>query len=74
MVGMEAHLRKLNSLLCLECDDVKMIGIWGPAGIGKTTIARALYNQLSSSFQLKCFMGNLKGSLKSIMGVDDYES
>ncbi|CAF2058126.1 unnamed protein product [Brassica napus] len=52
-----------------------MIGIWGPAGIGKTTIARALYNQLSSSFPLRCFMGNLKGSYnKSIMGVDDYDS
>ncbi|KAL9281980.1 putative TIR domain, AAA+ ATPase domain, P-loop containing nucleoside triphosphate hydrolase [Arabidopsis thaliana] len=74
MVGLEARLTKLNSLLCLECDDVRMVGIWGPAGIGKTTIARALYNQLSSSFQLKCFIGNLKGSLKNIMGVDDYDS
>ncbi|CAL9223908.1 unnamed protein product [Arabidopsis halleri] len=69
-VGLEAHLAKLNSLLCLESDEVKMIGIWGPAGIGKSTIAGALDNQLSSSFQLKCFMGNLKGSLKSRMGVD----
>ncbi|XP_019086046.1 PREDICTED: disease resistance protein RML1A-like [Camelina sativa] len=73
MVGMEAHLRNLNSLLCLESDEVKMIGIWGPAGIGKTTIARAFYNQVSCSFQLKCFMGNLKGSFKSIVGVDDYD-
>ncbi|XP_020872252.1 disease resistance protein RML1A isoform X4 [Arabidopsis lyrata subsp. lyrata] len=74
MVGHEAHLAKLNSLLCLESDEVKMIGIWGPAGIGKSTIARALDNQLSSNFQLKCFMGNLKGSLKSRMGVDDHDS
>ncbi|CAL9223909.1 unnamed protein product, partial [Arabidopsis halleri] len=74
MVGLEAHLTNLNSLLCLESDEVKMIGIWGPAGIGKSTIARALYNQLSSIFQLKCFMGNLKGSLKSIVGVDNYDS
>ncbi|CAL9223910.1 unnamed protein product [Arabidopsis halleri] len=73
-VGLEAHLAKLNSLLCLESDEVKMIGIWGPAGIGKSTIARALDNQLSSSFQLKCFMGNLKGSLKSRMGVDEHDS
>lgn len=73
-MGMEAHLRKLNSLLCLECNEVKVIGIWGPAGIGKTTIARALYNQLSSDIQLKCFMGNLKGSCKSTMGVDNYDS
>ncbi|ESQ28532.1 hypothetical protein EUTSA_v10019585mg, partial [Eutrema salsugineum] len=74
MVGLEAHLRKLDSMLCLECDEVKMIGIWGPAGIGKTTIARALYNQLSSKFRFKCFMGNLKESYKSIMCVDDYDS
>ncbi|CAL9223907.1 unnamed protein product, partial [Arabidopsis halleri] len=74
MVGLEAHLTNLNSLLCLESDEVKMIGIWGPAGIGKSTIARALDNQLSSSFQLKCFMGNLKGSLKSRMGVDEHDS
>ncbi|CDY39736.1 BnaA04g11170D [Brassica napus] len=65
MVGLEAHLTSLKSLLCLECDDVKMIGIWGPAGIGKTTIARALYEQPSSSFSFKCFMEDLKGIYKS---------
>ncbi|KAL1221932.1 Disease resistance protein RML1A [Cardamine amara subsp. amara] len=64
-VGLEAHLRNLYSLLDLESDDVKMIGIWGPAGIGKTTIAEALYSQLSSRFKLKCFMENLKDSCKS---------
>ncbi|CAA7034575.1 unnamed protein product [Microthlaspi erraticum] len=69
MVGLEAHLTKLESSLCLECDEVKMIGIWGPAGIGKSTIARDLYNQLSADFPLSCF----KGSHRS-MPVDDYDS
>ncbi|XP_010450586.1 PREDICTED: disease resistance protein RML1A-like isoform X2 [Camelina sativa] len=67
MVGLEAHLTELNTLLCLESDDVMMIGIWGPGGIGKTTIARALFNQLSTNFRLSCFMRNLKG-------VDDWDS
>ncbi|KAL9812804.1 putative TIR domain, AAA+ ATPase domain, P-loop containing nucleoside triphosphate hydrolase [Arabidopsis thaliana] len=70
MVGMEAHLKRLNSLLCLESDEVKMIGIWGPAGIGKTTIARTLFNKLSSIFPFKCFMENLKGSIKG--GAEHY--
>ncbi|CAA7032858.1 unnamed protein product [Microthlaspi erraticum] len=72
MVGLEVKLKKLNSLLCLEGDEVKMIGIWGPAGVGKTIIARALFNQLSTDFQFKCVMGNLKGSYK-IIG-DDFDS
>ncbi|KAL0842927.1 hypothetical protein Bca101_016172 [Brassica carinata] len=74
IVGLQAHLRKLSNLLCFECDEAKMIGIWGPAGIGKSTIARALFDYLSRNFRLMCFMGNLKGSYKSIMGVDDYDS
>lgn len=49
-----------------------MIGIQGPAGIGKTTIARALFNQLAVNFQLKCFIKNLKGSYGSV-GMDDHD-
>ncbi|CAA7053876.1 unnamed protein product [Microthlaspi erraticum] len=39
MVGLEAHLEKMQSLLHLDDEDEAMIvGICGPAGIGKTTI------------------------------------
>lgn len=70
MVGLEAHLRKMQALLDLDYDGVKMVGITGPAGIGKTTIARALNSLLSDRFQLTCFMDNLKGSYYS--GLDGY--
>ncbi|KAG7658325.1 Leucine-rich repeat 3 [Arabidopsis suecica] len=71
MVGIEAHLQKMQSLLHLDNEDEAMIvGICGPSGIGKTTIARALHSRLSSSFQLTCFMENLKGSYNS--GLDEY--
>ncbi|AAG27764.1 disease resistance protein, putative [Arabidopsis thaliana] len=59
MVGIKAHLTKIESLLSLDYDKVKIVGISGPAGIGKSTIARALHNLLSSSFHLSCFMENL---------------
>lgn len=49
-VGVEAHLKRLTSLLCLESEEARMLGIVGPSGIGKTTIGRALFSQLSSQF------------------------
>ncbi|KAL0890308.1 hypothetical protein Bca101_014291 [Brassica carinata] len=71
IVGIETHLLRLQSLLCLDYEDGAMIvGICGPAGIGKTTIARALYSQLANSFQLTCFMENLSENYNN--GLDEY--
>ena len=73
MVGIETHLKKMQSLLHLDDDDedeAMIVGICGPAGIGKTTIARALHSRFSSSFQLTCFMENIRGSCNS--GLDEY--
>ncbi|KAG7583747.1 Toll/interleukin-1 receptor homology (TIR) domain superfamily [Arabidopsis suecica] len=33
LVGMGAHMEKLELLLCLDSYEVRMIGIWGPPGI-----------------------------------------
>ncbi|CAN7113012.1 unnamed protein product [Brassica rapa subsp. narinosa] len=72
LVGIEAHLAKMTSLLCLESDETRVVGIWGPLGIGKTTIARAIYNQISRSFQRSLFMDNVKRSYRSGGDSDDY--
>ncbi|XP_019086111.1 PREDICTED: probable disease resistance protein RPP1 isoform X2 [Camelina sativa] len=62
LIGMGAHMKEMESLLSLGYDDVRMIGIWGPSGIGKTTIARVLYSQFSENFELSVFMENIKES------------
>ncbi|XP_010418953.1 PREDICTED: probable disease resistance protein RPP1 [Camelina sativa] len=60
LIGMGAHMERMNGYLRLDLHEVRMIGIWGPAGIGKTTIARFLFNQLSGSFQNSAFMVNIR--------------
>ncbi|KAL1191034.1 putative disease resistance protein RPP1 [Cardamine amara subsp. amara] len=60
LVGMRAHMERMGELLRLDLDEVRMIGIWGPLGIGKTTIARYLFNQVCSSFQHGTIMVNIK--------------
>nr|AXU93532.1 RPP4/RPP5-like protein [Arabidopsis thaliana] len=64
-VGTEAHIEAIN-LLCLESKEARiMVGIWGQSGIGKSTIGRALYSQLSSQFPLRAFL-----TYKSTSGSD----
>ncbi|CAF2151038.1 unnamed protein product [Brassica napus] len=65
LVGMENHITQISSMLSLDSNDVRMVGILGPAGIGKTTIARALYNKLSNSFTHTAFMESIRGTAKS---------
>ncbi|KAL6316977.1 hypothetical protein AAG906_024516 [Vitis piasezkii] len=56
VVGMEPHLKQLKSLIKTKLDDVHMVGIYGIGGIGKTTIAMAFYNDVSSRFDGSSFL------------------
>ncbi|XP_048616168.1 disease resistance protein RPS6-like [Brassica napus] len=56
LVGIEDHIAEISTLLRLESEEVRMLGIWGSSGIGKTTIARALLNRFSSRFQRSIFI------------------
>ncbi|KAM3200869.1 hypothetical protein P3L10_033232 [Capsicum annuum] len=61
VVGIDTQLEKVESLLEVEIDDVRIVWIWGMGGVGKTTIANAIYNKLSSSkFRDACFVEDIK--------------
>ncbi|CAN6686888.1 unnamed protein product [Malus baccata var. baccata] len=60
LVGIEFRLKKIDSLLDLEANDVHFIGIWGEGGTGKTTLARLVYEGISHNFEICRFIGNVK--------------
>ncbi|XP_015170679.1 TMV resistance protein N-like isoform X1 [Solanum tuberosum] len=64
VVGINAHLEKLKSRLQIEINDVRIVGIWGTGGVGKTTIAKAIFDTLSYQFKAACFLADVKENAK----------
>ncbi|XP_048319409.2 disease resistance-like protein DSC1 isoform X2 [Ziziphus jujuba] len=61
LIGIEENIKKVKSLLSIGSKDVRIIGIWGMGGIGKTTLASVVYQELSSSqFEGCSFLPNVK--------------
>ncbi|XP_061998929.1 disease resistance protein RUN1-like [Rosa rugosa] len=59
-VGMEPRVLHVNMLLDVEEKDVRMVGIWGIGGIGKTTVAKAVCNSIVGGFEGSCFLENVR--------------
>ncbi|GAU43799.1 hypothetical protein TSUD_285510 [Trifolium subterraneum] len=50
-VGIESRVQDVVQLLHTQSNSVLLLGMWGMGGIGKTTIAKAIYNKIGRNFE-----------------------
>ncbi|KAM7473364.1 hypothetical protein LguiB_020607 [Lonicera macranthoides] len=86
LVGMKSRIEEVIVLLGEEPNVVRTVVIWGLSGIGKSTLAKAVYAQIKDQFEATYFLDEVgeaskKGGLRSlqlqllsgILGVKDLQ-
>ena len=69
LIGMDRLARNIFYFLSTATDDVRIVGIHGMPGIGKTTIAKVLFNQLYYGFEGSCFLSNINETSRQFNGL-----
>jgi nucleoside-triphosphatase THEP1 len=68
-VGIDSRVNEINLFLDIESNDVRMIGIYGLPGVGKTTIAKAIFNMIAYRFEGSSFIENVRENSRTNYGV-----
>ncbi|KAL3745585.1 hypothetical protein ACJRO7_014667 [Eucalyptus globulus] len=64
-VAVDDSVKEVLRMIGTDNDDVKILGMHGRGGIGKTTLAKVVYNKLCPDFASHCFLANVKENSRS---------
>ncbi|XP_030457767.2 disease resistance protein L6-like [Syzygium oleosum] len=60
LVGIDHHVRKVMYMLGKDSLNVRFVAIHGMGGIGKTTLANVIFNQIASQFDGCSFLSDIR--------------
>ncbi|OMO57250.1 hypothetical protein CCACVL1_25878 [Corchorus capsularis] len=60
VVGLDKRVTDLINMLDVKSNGVKMLGLHGMGGIGKTTLAKAVFNKILPHFEFRSFISNVR--------------
>ncbi|KAL4198685.1 hypothetical protein AMTRI_Chr03g47280 [Amborella trichopoda] len=69
IIGLDSRVDDVMRLLDVNADDVRVLGMHGMGGLGKTTLDKAVYNKIYTTFEGSCFLSDIRDASRSVLGL-----